>query len=277
MLALLLPALLVTLVLVGIHAYFGLEIIRRGIIFTDLAIGQMAALGTAIALLAFEGQYVYLSSLSLALLSGLLIGLAARREANIEPLIGLLYAFGISAVFLLLSRSPHGMEEIQKLMAYDILFTPLPEIGRTALLYLGLGALLWFSRRWQGLARELAFFLCFAATVTSSVKLAGVLVVFALLVSPALMATYLFRRRRLLWAWLLGSGVNALAIGVSFYGDLPTGYTVVCIQTLAGLLAGALVLCWPRAQQTESLPVLSERQPAASRASGDQSLLQLQR
>jgi hypothetical protein len=91
------------------------------------------------------------------------------------------------------------------------------------------------------------------------------------------MATYLFRRRRLLWAWLLGSGVNALAIGISFYGDLPTGYTVVCIQTLAGLLVGAVVLCWPRAQQAEALPVLSEQEPAASRASGEPSVLQLQR
>lgn len=274
MLSLLLPALLVTLVLVGIHAYFGLEIIRRGIIFTDLAIGQMAALGTAIALLAFEGQYVYISSLSLALLSGLLIGLAARREVNIEPLIGLLYAFGISAVFLLLSRSPHGMEEIQKLMAYDILFTPLSDIGRTALLYLGLGGLLWFSSRWQGLARELAFFLCFAATVTSSVKLAGVLVVFALLVAPALMATYLFQRQRLLWAWLLGSAVNVLAIGCSFYLDLPTGYTVVCVQTLAGLLVGALVLSWPHARRPDSAAVSSAR-PAQTALKGEQPLQKL--
>lgn len=250
------PAFLVSVVLLGIHSYFGLEIIRRGIIFTDLAIGQLAALGSAVSLLFFEGQHIYGISLSFALLGGLLIGLLSRRERNVEPLIGLLYALGISAVFLLLSRSPHGMEEIQNLMAYDILYTPIEEVGKTALLYSGLGVVLWFSRRLQGLARELVFFLSFAATVTSSVKLAGVLVVFALLVAPAVMANYLPGRHKLWTAWGLGIAVNLVALLLSFKADLPTGYTVVCVQTLAALLAGcgAVALGRPLEKITVSEP-----------------------
>ncbi len=228
--------------LLGIHSYFGLEIIRRGIIFTDLAIGQMAALGTAISLLFFEGQHVYWISLSMSLAAGLLIGLLSRRERNVEPLIGLMYALGISGVFLLLSRSAHGMEEIQNLMAYDILFTDLAEVGKTAVLYAVLGGVLFFSRKLEGLARELLFFLCFAATVTSSVKMAGVLVVFALLVSPALMALYLPGKHKLWSAWGIGTLVNLLAVFVSFKADLPTGYSVVCAQTLMAMLVGVVMV-----------------------------------
>lgn len=246
MLELFLPAFLVSVVLLGIHSYFGLEIIKRGIIFTDLAIGQLAALGSALALVLGYESWLYPISLGFALCGGLLIGLLSRREQNVEPLIGLLYAMGISGVFLVLTRSPHGMEEIQKLMAYDILFTSLPEVGKTALIYAGLGVVLWLTRKLSGLPRELAFFLTFAATVTSSVKLAGVLVVFALLVSPALMALYLPFKHKLFWAWGLGTGVNLGALLLSFYADLPTGYTVVFVQTAAALLLGCLMVLFKR-------------------------------
>ncbi len=252
MIELFLPAFLITLILVGIHAYFGLEIIRRGIIFTDLAIGQLAALGTAISLLFFEGAYLYLLSLSFALAGGLLIGLLSRREQNVEPLIGLLYAMGLSGVFLLLSRSAHGMEEIQKLMAYDILFTPMSDVIKTALIYLGLGSILFVIRQRQGLARELIFFMTFAATVTSSVKLAGVLVVFALLVGPALMASYLPGKHKLWIAWGLGSAVNLGAMLFSFYQDLPTGYTLVFVQALIAIIVSCLAIGFKRPLQAVS-------------------------
>lgn len=238
MLELFLPAFAVSVVLVGIHAFFGLEIIRRGILFTDLAIGQLAALGSAVALLFFEGKGLYLCSLGFALAGGLLIGLAARAERNIEPLIGLLYALGLSGMFLLLTRSAHGLEEIQNLMAYDILFTALPEVGKTAVLYAGIGLLLWQSRRLPGLWRELAFFVCFAATVTSSVKLAGVLVVFALLVAPALIAAYLPIGHKLPLAWGIGILANLGALALSYFADLPTGHTVVFVQCCLALLTG---------------------------------------
>lgn len=246
MLQLFLPAFAVSVVLLGIHSYFGLEIIRRGIIFTDLAIGQVAALGSAISLLCFEGRYLYPISLGFALGAGLLIGLLSRREHNIEPLIGLMYAMGISGVFLLLSRSSQGMEEIQKLMAYDILYTQMPDVLKTAAIYAGLGLVLFMTRRLKGLLRELIFFMVFAATVTSSVKLAGVLVVFSLLVSPALIAIYLPGRFKLAMAWGIGVLVNALAMVVSFKLDLPTGYSVVFAQTAAAMLVGIVCIACGR-------------------------------
>lgn len=241
-----LPAFLVSVVLLGIHSYFGLEIIRRGIIFTDLAIGQMAALGSAISLLFFDGHYIYPISLGFALGTGLLIGLLSRREKQVEPMIGLLYAMGISGVFLLLANSPHGMEEIQKLMAYDILFTPMSAVLKTAIIYAILGTLLWLTRRLQGLPRELSFFMIFAATVTSSVKLAGVLVVFSLLVAPALLAFYLPSKHKLSIAWGAGTLINLGAMLLSFYKDLPTGYTLVFVQTLMALLVGAVSIALKR-------------------------------
>ncbi|PIQ24744.1 metal ABC transporter permease [bacterium (Candidatus Blackallbacteria) CG17_big_fil_post_rev_8_21_14_2_50_48_46] len=242
MIELLLPAFLVSVVLLGIHSYFGLEIIRRGIIFTDLAIGQWAAFGSALTLVLWDGKFMYPVSLGFALAGGLLIGALSRRSGHqAEPMIGLMYASAIAGVFLLLAKSPHGMEEIQNLMAYDILFTPLVEVGKTALIYAGLGSLLYFTRKLQGRLRELIFFLSFAATVTSSVKMAGVLVVFVLLIGPALISLYFFGGSRftLLWAWGLGILLNLAALLGSYYLDLPTGYSVVAVQALAALLVGS--------------------------------------
>src|SRR5437868_3165937 len=105
MIEILLPAFFLSLVLLGIHSYFGLEIIRRGIIFTDLAVGQMAALGAAVSLLFFEGSYIYPFSLGFSLIGGFLIAFGERKARNLEAFIGLLYAFGLSAVFILLSKS----------------------------------------------------------------------------------------------------------------------------------------------------------------------------
>ena len=93
-------------VLLGIHSYYGINIIRRGIIFTDLAIGQMAALGTAIAFLLFDGKYVYPISLTFALLGAFLIALTSKKKMSHEAFIGLIYALGISLSIILLSKNP---------------------------------------------------------------------------------------------------------------------------------------------------------------------------
>lgn len=238
----LLSAFLLSVVLLGIHSFFGLEIIKRGIIFTDLAIGQMAAVGAAVSLLFFNGEFLDPISLAFALLGGTLVAVAARRTDSHEAFIGLLYAFGLSAVFILLSKSSHGMETFQKLMASDILFTPLAGIARTAAVYAVLGAvLLIFYRRTSGFAKESLFFVTFALTVTLAVRLAGVLVVFALLVAPAILALRIRRGIPLVNAWIIGTIVNLVAIAVSYNFDFPTGYTLVCLHAFLAL-TGALVL-----------------------------------
>lgn len=232
-------AFLLSVVLLGIHSYFGLEIIRRGIIFTDLAIGQMAALGSAVAVMFLDGEFHYVISLGFALLAALLNSLAARREKYLEAFIGLLYAFGVSGVFILLSKSPHGMEEFQNLLAADILFTPFSEIIQVAILYSLLGVAVWLiNTKTKGFVKDFLFFATFAFTVTSSVKLAGVLVVFALLIGPAFVALKLHKKRKtpVITAWIVGIIVNLASIGISYHADLPTGYTIVMLHALTAMV-----------------------------------------
>jgi zinc/manganese transport system permease protein len=240
-------AFLLSIVLLGIHSFFGLEIIKRGIIFTDLAVGQMAAVGAAVSILFLEGEYLDPISLAFALLGGTVIAFAARRTDKHEAFIGLLYAFGFSAVFIILSKSSHGMEAFQKLMASDILFTPLEEIAKAAGVYAVLGALLlMLYKKSTGTTREVLFFVSFAITVTVAVRLAGVLVIFALLVAPALIALRIRRGIPIVNAWLIGTAINILAIVVSYNFDFPTGYTLVLLHAF---LALAVSLIAPRRAQ----------------------------
>jgi zinc/manganese transport system permease protein len=234
----LLSAFLLSLVLLGIHSYFGLEIIRRGIIFTDLAIGQMAALGAAVSILCWEGRWIYPISLAFALMGGTTIAVVSRKKHHLEAFIGLLYAFGLSAVVIVLSKSYHGMETFQKLMAADILFTPRNEILKTAVIYSFLGLfIMWFQKNTKGAWKDALFFITFSATVTSSVKLAGVLIVFALLVGPAMIALQFRSQKPLFIAWGVGTVINLIAIAVSYTLDLPTGYAIVFFHALIALVA----------------------------------------
>ena len=239
MIDILFSAFLLSLVLLGIHSYFGLEIIKRGIIFTDLAIGQMAALGAATSVLFLDGKFLYPVSLGFALLAALLNSLAARHEKHLEAFIGLLYAFGVSGVFILLSKSPHGMEEFQHLLAADILFTPMEKILQVAALYLVLGLFLMFiQKKTQGFVKDFLFFATFAFTVTSSVQLAGVLVVFALLIGPTFIALKVKKngKKLIFIAWAIGMIINLIAIVASYQFDLPTGYTIVLSHALTAII-----------------------------------------
>jgi zinc/manganese transport system permease protein len=252
MIDILLPAFILSIVLLGIHSYFGLRIIRRGIIFIDLAIGQMAALGAAISIIFLEGKMIYPLSLVFSLCGGLLIAYSIKRTKHLEAVIGLLYALGISAVFILFSKSPHGMEEFQSLMAHDILFTGMPTIAATAALYLCIGLILYLliPRMDEG-KRELVFFLGFAVTVTSSVRIAGVLVVFAILLAPAFISIQMaslrkmpsvIRKYPLIAAWIIGIVVNLLSIVMSYTWDLPTGYAIVFTHCFLAATTAMLVI-----------------------------------
>ena len=231
-------AFLLSVVLLGIHSYYGLHIIERGIIFTDLGIGQMAAFGAAVAILVFDGEHAYPVSLVFSLLGALLIALSTKRTRHHEAFIGLLYAFGMSAAVIALSRAPRGAEEMQHLLAADILFVSMDDVLKTALLYAVIGLVLWATMgRLRGLWKDLVFFGTFSLTVTSSVNLAGVLVVFAILVAPAFVVSCFpgSFRSRLLGAWALGTGLNLLAITASYLLDLPTGHTVVALYAFTGI------------------------------------------
>jgi zinc/manganese transport system permease protein len=122
-------------------------------------------------------------------------------------------------------------------MASDILFTPWPDIIETGIVYTLLGLILVFVYpRMKGFWRDTLFFVSFAATVTSSVRLAGVLIVFSLLVAPAFIAIRLNKGKLLLVAWIVGTAVNLISIMVSYNLDLPTGYTLVFFHALLALI-----------------------------------------
>lgn len=222
------PAFALALLLVFIHTIFGLEIIRRGVIFTDLAIGQIAAVGMAISVALFGGEYQTMFTLSFALLAAIVIALSARRVAHIEAFIGLLYALGIATMMLILAQSSEGIELFNKLSAADILFTMPEDVLYALLIYSGIAAVMFLIYpKTSGVTRELIFFSALAFTVTSSVQSAGVLVVFALLIAPPYAATVQKRFTPLFFAWGFGSAAISAALIASYFLDLPTGYTII--------------------------------------------------
>ena len=236
------PAFVLIILLVFIHTIFGLEIIKRGVIFTDLAIGQVAAIGMVVSVGFLDGEYQYLFTLGFALFGAVLITYATQKVEHIEAFIGMLYALGASSIMLLLAQSPQGAELFQKLGATDILFTSPAEIYPAALLYSGVALVMFLIYpRTTSLMRELTFFSMLALIVTSSVQLAGVLVVFVLLVAPAFMALSQKRFTPLYTAWVSGFLLSLLALIVSYYFDLPTGYSIIFFQSIAVVVFSLVV------------------------------------
>jgi len=228
--------LILAMLLVVIHAWFGQGILQRGIIFTDLAIAQFAALGSAVSLGYFHQEYMYLLTFSFALGAALFIALASFRTVNLEAFIGLIYVLGASGILMVLAHSAEGMEHFKSLLANDILFTTSKQLIEASLLYGGIGLVLWkIYPKTKGFIRELLFFSLLALTVTSSVQLAGVLVVFILLIAPVLVASMQSRFPSFLFAVGFGWSVCVIALAVAFYADLPTGYTIVSIGAFTAI------------------------------------------
>ena len=237
MIDILLVPIALVIILVMIHAWFGARILQKGIIFTDLAIAQFAALGAAISLGYFGGEYSYILTLSFALLSAFLIAFASQRELKLEAFIGLLYVLGASGIMIVLADSATGMEHFKSLLASDILFTSIDEVIESSIIYAAISLVLWkIYPKTKGFIKELLFFSLLAVTVTSSVALAGVLVVFVLLIAPSMAAIYLNYENKLLSSFIFGWFFSITSIIVSYYYDLPTGYTIVFLGALFSLL-----------------------------------------
>lgn len=223
------------LLVLATHVPLGREVLRRGIIFIDLAVAQVAGLGVIAArMLDWDSPLAVQSAAAAAALAGaLLLTWSERRWPEIqEALIGLLFVVAAAAGILLLAGNPHGGEHLQELLAGQILWVGWDRLGPVAALY-GLVLAVWFGFG-PRLGRA-GFYLLFALVVTSSVQLVGVLLVFASLIAPALAV------RGLGWGQLAaGYGLGALAyaagLGLSAAADLPAGATVVCCL---GLLAAA--------------------------------------
>jgi len=225
------PAIVLALALVYIHTIFGVEIIKRGVIFTDLAIGQAAATGMAISIAFIDGAYQTLLSLSFAITLAIIISWATKKVQNIEAFIGLLYALGISSIMLILAQSAEGTELFSKLSASDILFTSADELYKNLSIYFSVALVMLFVYpKLEGTKKEFLFFIMLAVTVTSSVQAAGVLVVFSLLIAPSYAGLVQSRVKPFTFATFFGSFGILIAIYLSYNLDLPTGYTIIfCI------------------------------------------------
>jgi len=231
------PAFVLAIALVFIHTVFGIEIIKRGVIFTDLAIGQMAASGMAISIAFMDGAHQSAMTLAFAVLGALIITWATKKVEKIEAFIGLLYAFGISAIMLILAQSAEGTELFSKLSAADILFTSSQDLFKDLAVYTFVAfVMLVLYPRTQGLLKELLFFTMLAITVTSSVQSAGVLVVFTLLIAPSYAAITQTRFHAFSFATVFGSLSIFIALFASYNLDLPTGYTIIFTTVLSSLL-----------------------------------------
>ncbi len=225
--------------------------VERGVIFVDLSLAQVAALGATIAFLAgfdLHGQGAYFFSLGFTLLGAALFALTRAKKSKIpqEAIIGIVYAVSAAAAILIMDRLPEGAEHIKHLLVGNLLAVSPREVIKMALLYSAVGALHWFWRKpfltistqpEEAVRRgynirlwDFLFYGTFGLVVTSSVAIAGVLLVFSYLIVPSVSAM-LFSEKvgtRLAFGWGMGTLVSLMGIFASYKLDAPTGATVIC-------------------------------------------------
>jgi zinc/manganese transport system permease protein len=263
-LELMLPPFVACMILVAIHSYLGLHVIAREVIFVDLSLAQMAALGTTIGLLAGVMPGTGMSQLFALAFTVVGAAVFAASRSNDhgrvpqEAIIGIVYVVASAAALLAADKAPRGADAIHDVLVGTILWVTWPTIVKLAIAYAVLGTLLFLLRHrfetisfeekvaaakgWKLRWWDFWFYLIFGAVITMSVPLGGVLLVFSFLVVPAVTAFLFTRSPRKLTIISWGTGALASAIGlwISYRGDLPTGPTIVCCYGLVLLLAGVV-------------------------------------
>ena len=234
--SIIIPAFLAGLLVLSTHVPLGQEVLSRGIIFIDLAIAQIAGLGV-IAAYSFgwhtQGWEVQLTAGGAAVLGSMLFNLTEKRWPEIqEAIIGVVFVLAACGGLLLLSNNPHGGEYLQDLLVGQILWVNYSTLVQVALLY-ALVLVLWFSMK-KYLGRQ-GFYLVFAITVTASVQLVGIYLVFASLIIPALATRRIPGIKRLVTAYGMGAVSYAIALLISSHWDLPTGAVIVWSLAITAL------------------------------------------
>src|SRR5262249_20460971 len=260
---------LMCLVLTGIHAYLGLHVIAREVVFVDIALAQIAALGATAAFLwgyDLESWVSYAFGLTFTVLGAAVLALTRSRERKVsqEAIIGVVYAVSSAAAVLVADRTAHGAEHLRNMLVGSILAVRGEEVLKVATLYAVIGLFHWLCRRpfllistdpdrayregWRVRLWDFLFYASFGVVVTSSVRIAGVLLVFSYLIVPALAGIILGTGvgARLLIGWAFGTGVSVIALVASAALDLPTGATAVCAFGVALMNLGLLARLLPR-------------------------------
>jgi zinc/manganese transport system permease protein len=255
-----------SLILAGIHAYLGVHVVERGVIFVDLSLAQIAALGATVGLLLpFSGAdphapIVYWISLAFTFLGAFIFSTIRAKRARIpqEAIIGISYAVASAAAILAMSKATSESEHLKDMLVGNILAVSWGEVGKTALLYGAIGLFHYVFRRnfltismdpqraeAEGLSIkfwDFLFYASFGFVVTSSVSIAGVLLVFCYLIVPSVAAMLYADTigKRLAIGWTMGTIVSALGVYLSLRLDLPTGATIVCTFGLVLALMAAV-------------------------------------
>lgn len=250
----LIPPLVACLVLTGIHAYLGIHVLARGVIFVDIALAQIAAVGTTVAFLTghdIHGATAYFYSLGFTFLGAAVFALSRdlRKRVPQEAFIGITYAVASAVAILIVDKAPQGTEHIKQMLIGDLLWVTPGHVALTAGIYSAIGLFHFFfrkkflllsfepeaadSNRRSALLWDLAFYMSFGFVITSSVQIAGVLLVFSFLIVPAVFAAMFVDSgrigRRLVLSWAFGSLVSLLGIAASYLFDLPTGAAIVAV------------------------------------------------
>jgi zinc/manganese transport system permease protein len=255
-----------SLILTGIHTYLGVHVVERGVIFVDLSLAQIAALGATIAvLMPFTGgdihaPSVYWVSLLFTFIGAAIFSMIRGRRARIpqEAIIGISYAVASAAAILAMSKSTSEAEHLKDMLVGNIIAVSWPEVYRTAALYGGIALFHYVFRRpflqismnhdaeqvnginvrWW----DFLFYASFGFVVTSSVAIAGVLLVFCYLIVPSVAAMLYAETigKRLAIGWTMGTVVSALGVYLSLVLDLPTGATIVCTFGLVLVIMAAV-------------------------------------
>ena len=240
-LSILLPAFVAGALVVISHVPLGIQVLARGIVFIDLAIAQIAGVGVIVAALAGlepEGWAVQVPALLAALAGALILTWTERRHPEVqEPVIGVAFVLAATGAIILLAGNVHGGEHLRDLLVGQILWVRPDRLIATALFY-ALILLIWFRFR-QRIGR-VGFYLLFACTVTLSVQLVGLYLVFASLIIPPL-ATRRLARGRLALGYGVGIVGYAVGLAVSVGFDLPTGPVIVWALAAVGLMVGRVI------------------------------------
>jgi zinc/manganese transport system permease protein len=248
-----------SLILTGIHAYLGVHVVERGVVFVDLSLAQIAALGTTIAVLyGYDAHQTaaYWFSLGFTFLGAAVFSTVRAHKARIpqEAVIGISYAVASAAALLAMSKSAEQTEHLKEMLVGNILTVSWAEVRHTALLYAAVGLFHFIFRKKFLLISlhpekahetgvsiafwDFLFYASFGLVVTSSVAIAGVLLVFCYLIVPSVGAMLYAERigPRLAIGWTMGTVVSALGVYLSLKIDLPTGATIVCTFGLVLIL-----------------------------------------
>jgi zinc/manganese transport system permease protein len=241
-------------------------VVERGVIFVDLSLAQIAALGATAAFLAgndLHSPVTWFWSLGFTVFGAAIFALTRVHGVTRIPqeaIIGIVYAVAAAAALIVMSKAPEGTEHLKDMLVGNILSVSWQEVIKTAVLYAAVGAFHFaFRDKFLMISLEpetaeargvsvrfwdFLFYTSFGVVVTSSVEIAGVLLVFSYLIVPSV-AAMLFARTvggRLAFGWTMGAIVSAIGVILSFRWDLPTGAAIVCTFGAALLVLGAIKL-----------------------------------